>query len=75
MNAMIHIHGPYDGNFITQFITADGRSLSVLVPEEKAEVLRDLQERMPYGLAVRDIAEVVPAPGEPEIKNAHESRK
>jgi len=55
MSAMIHIHGPEDGNFIAKFVTADGRSLAILVPEKSAAVLRDLQEHMPYGLAVRDI--------------------
>ena len=33
---------------------ADGRSLSILVPAAQADVLRDIQELMPYGLAVRD---------------------
>jgi hypothetical protein len=55
MDAMIQINGPYDGKFIAQFITADGRSLSILVPEAQAEVLRDIQELMPYGVAVRDV--------------------
>jgi hypothetical protein len=55
MTAMIHIHGPQDGNFIAQFLTQDGRSLAILVPEANADVLRDLQDSMPYGLAVRDI--------------------
>jgi hypothetical protein len=55
MTAMIHIHGPQDGNFIAQFLTKDGRSLAILVPEGNAAVLRELQESMPYGLAVRDI--------------------
>jgi hypothetical protein len=60
MTAMIQIHGPHEGKFIAQFLTADGRSLAILVPEEQADVLRDLQESMPYGVAVRDIAEVTP---------------
>jgi hypothetical protein len=55
MTAMIHIHGPQDGNFLAQFLTKDGRSLTILVPEANAAVLRELQECMPYGLAVRDI--------------------
>jgi len=55
MTAMIHIHGPQDGNFLAQFLTRDGRSLTILVPEANAAVLRELQESMPYGLAVRDI--------------------
>ena len=75
MNAMIHIHGPHDGQFIIQFVTAAGQSLSILVPEEKAAVLSEVQERMPYGLAVRDIVEAAPAEGEPEIRNAHESTR
>ena len=44
-----------DGNFIVRFVTANGRSLAILVPEKNAAVLPDLQEHMPYGLAVRDI--------------------
>ena len=55
MAAMIQIHGPQDGKFIAQFLTADGRSLAIIVPEAQAEVLRDIQEFMPYGVAVRDI--------------------
>jgi hypothetical protein len=57
MTAMIQIHGPHDGKFVAQFLTADGRSLAIFVPEAQAEVLRDLQESMPYGVAVRQIAE------------------
>ena len=57
MTAMIQIHGPRDSKFIAQFVTADGRSLSILVPEAQAEVLRDIQELIPYGLAVRDVEE------------------
>jgi hypothetical protein len=59
MSAMIHIHGPSDGNFILQFLTADGRSIAILVPEEKSQVLHEIQERMPYGLAVQDIDEAL----------------
>jgi hypothetical protein len=59
MSAMIHIHGPYDGNFVAQFVTADGRSLAIHVPEANAGVLRDLQELIPYGLVVPDIEEAV----------------
>ena len=57
MTAMIRIHGPHDGKFVAQFLTADGRSLAIFVPEAQADVLRDIQERMPYGLAVQDVAE------------------
>jgi hypothetical protein len=35
MTAMIQIHGPHEGKFIAQFLTADGRSLAILVPEEQ----------------------------------------
>jgi hypothetical protein len=55
MNATIHIHGPNDGNFILQFLTADGRSLAIMVPEEKAHVLHEIQECIPYGIALPDI--------------------
>jgi hypothetical protein len=55
MAAMIQIHGPHNGKFIARFLTADGRSLSIAIPESQAEVLRDIQEHMPYGLAVHDI--------------------
>ena len=57
MTAMIQIHGPHDGKFVAQFLTADGRSLAIFVPEAQAEVLRDLQASMPYGLAVRDLVD------------------
>jgi hypothetical protein len=55
MSAMIHIHGRPGGEFIVQFVAADGRSLAIAVDEKNAEVLRDFQECMPYGLAVPDI--------------------
>jgi hypothetical protein len=31
----------------------------ILVPEEKSQVLHEIQERMPYGLAVQDIDEAL----------------
>jgi len=55
MAAMIQIHGPHEGRFVAQFMTADGRSLAIAIPEAQAEVLRDIQEHMPYGLAVQDV--------------------
>ncbi len=55
MAAMIQIHGPHDGKFVAQFMTADGRSLAIAIPAAQAEVLRDIQEHMPYGLAVHDV--------------------
>jgi len=56
--AMIEIHGPKDGKFVAKFIAADGRSLALSVPVEQASVLRDIQESMPYGIAVHDLVEV-----------------
>jgi len=56
--AMIEIQGPQDGNFIVQFTAADGRSLAILIAAEQASVLRDIQESMPYGIAVRDVVAV-----------------
>ncbi len=61
MAAMIQIHGPFDGKFVAQFLTADGRSLAIAVPEDQAEVLRDIQEHMPYGVAVHAVVEEVVA--------------
>lgn len=55
MAAMIQIHGPHDGKFMAQFMTADGRSLMIAIPVAQADVLRDIQEHMPYGLMVRDV--------------------
>jgi hypothetical protein len=52
---MIQIHGPHEGKFVAQFMTADGRSLAIAIPAAQAEVLRDIQEHMPYGLAVHDV--------------------
>ena len=56
--AMIEIQGPQDGNFIVRFTAADGRSLAILVPAEQAFVLRDIQESMPYGIAVHDLVAI-----------------
>ena len=58
MTAMITIDGPQDGHFIVRFSTRDGRSLSVAIPAAKADVLRELQEHIPYGIAVRELVEV-----------------
>jgi hypothetical protein len=57
-SAMIEIQGPQDGNFIVHFTAADGRSLAILVPADQASVLRDIQESMPYGVAVNDVVAV-----------------
>jgi len=61
--AMIEIRGPHDGKFIAQFTAADGRSLAIQVPVEQASVLRDIQESMPYGIAVHDLV-AIPAGAE-----------
>ncbi len=57
-SAMIEIRGPRHGNFTIRFTAADGRSLAVDVPIQQASVLRDIQESMPYGIAVRDVVAV-----------------
>jgi hypothetical protein len=56
--AMIEIQGPQDGNFTAKFTAADGRSLVICVPVEQASVLRDIQESMPYGIAVHDLVAI-----------------
>jgi hypothetical protein len=56
--AMIEIRGPRDGKFVIQFTAADGRSLAVFVPAEQASILRDIQESMPYGIAVHDLVAI-----------------
>ena len=57
-SAMIEILGPRDGKFTVQFTAADGRVLTMHVPAERASVLRDIQESMPYGIAVHDVVAV-----------------
>jgi hypothetical protein len=52
---MINIHGPRGGKYLVEFRTDDGRTLGLFVPASHAEVLRELQEAMPYGLLVRDV--------------------
>jgi hypothetical protein len=56
--AMIEVRGPHDGKFIAQFTAADGRSLAIQVPVDQASVLRDIQESMPYGIAVHDLVAI-----------------
>src|SRR5437762_8645559 len=55
MPGMISIHGPRGGKYLVEFRTDDGRALGLFVPTSHAEVLRELQEAMPYGLLVRDV--------------------
>jgi hypothetical protein len=57
MTAMIRIDGPKDSSFIVRFFTRDGKSLSFAVPEWMGDVLRELQEHIPYGVAVRELVE------------------
>ena len=57
MAAMINITGPSEGKYIVAFTTEDGRSLGLVVSEAHADVLADIQERIPYGLAVPDVGD------------------
>jgi hypothetical protein len=57
MAAMINIIGPTEGKYVVAFTTADGRSLGLVVSEAHAEVLSEIQGLIPYGLAVRDVAD------------------
>jgi hypothetical protein len=57
MAAMINIIGPSEGKYIVAFTTEDGRSLGLVVSEAHADVLADIQERIPYGLAVPDVGD------------------
>jgi hypothetical protein len=57
MAAMIDIIGPNAGKYIVAFRTEDGRSMGLLVSAAHAGVLGEIQERIPYGLAVPDVAD------------------
>ena len=57
MAAMIDIIGPNAGKYIVAFRTEDGRSMGLLVSAAHADVLGEIQERIPYGLAVPDVAD------------------
>jgi hypothetical protein len=57
MAAMINIIGPSEGRYVIAFTTEDGRSLGLVVSEAHAGVLADIQERIPYGLAVPDVGD------------------
>jgi hypothetical protein len=69
MAAMISITGPSKGKYIVTFATEDGRSLGLVVSEAHADVLADIQERIPYGLAVPDVGDA------PFIIEGHEEAK
>jgi hypothetical protein len=47
----IMIFGPKsDGTYIVEFRTANGESMAISIPSTETDVIRHLQERMPYGL-------------------------
>jgi hypothetical protein len=75
MAAMINIIGPSDGKYIVTFATEDGRSLGLVVSEAHADVLADIQERIPYGLAVPDVGDAAPfiVEGYEEAKQGYQS--
>ena len=59
MSAMINIIGPKEGKFLVAFQTEDGRSIGLVVAEAHGDVLRDIQEKIPYGLVVPDVTDVM----------------
>jgi hypothetical protein len=59
MAAMINIIGPNEGKYIVAFTTEDGRSIGLVVSEAHADVLCDIQEKIPYGLVVPDVTDAL----------------
>ena len=55
MAAMINIIGPSEGKYVVAFTMADGRSIGLVVPQAHADVLSEVQEMIPYGLAVPEV--------------------
>jgi hypothetical protein len=52
----IMIYGPKtDGTYVVEFRTAGGEALAISVPAGETRLLKHFQERMPYGLFVRDV--------------------
>jgi hypothetical protein len=52
----IIIFGPKDdGTYVIEFRTAEGEALAISIPRSETAVIRHFQERMPYGLFVRDV--------------------
>jgi hypothetical protein len=52
----VMIYGPKnDGTYIVEFKTAEGEALAISIPASETRVVRNFQERMPYGLFVPDI--------------------
>jgi hypothetical protein len=51
------IYGPKpDGTYIIEFRTAAGEALAISIPRTEAAVIRQFQQRMPYGLFVPEVA-------------------
>ena len=73
MAAMINIIGPSEGKYIIAFATEDGRSLGLVVSEAHAEVLAEIQERIPYGLAVPDVGDAFTIEGYEEARQGYQS--
>jgi hypothetical protein len=59
----IRIHGPgHDGQYAIELRACDGQSVALMVPPGKAKtVLREIQERIPYGHQFCDPFDVIPA--------------
>jgi hypothetical protein len=52
----IMIFGPKnDGTYVVKFRTAAGEALAISIPGSEAAVIRQFQERMPYGLFVSEV--------------------
>jgi hypothetical protein len=52
----IMIYGPKDdGTYIVEFRTAAGEALAISIPRTETAVIRQFQERMPYGVFVPDV--------------------
>ena len=57
----IRVLGPHGGLFVVEFCGNSGRSLTILLPQEAGgDILRDIQDRIPYGLCLFDPADVSP---------------
>jgi hypothetical protein len=59
----IRIHGPgRDGEYVNELRARDGQSVALMIPPGKAKtVLREIQERIPYGHQFGDPADAIPA--------------
>jgi hypothetical protein len=56
----IMIYGPKkDGTYVVEFRTAAGDVLAISIPRSEVHVIRHFQERMPNGLFVPDVKQVV----------------